>query len=99
MGLILITLIWFYHVLRKHALRTHPDILRVELRPDQRWIVYLVPEVPLDAELLDECLVQPWLTVLVFKLPDRRKRSVMLLADNVDQDAFRRCRVRLLHAI
>lgn len=40
-------------------------------------------------------VVQPWLTVLVFRLADGRRRAAVLLPDNVEPQAFRRLRARL----
>ncbi len=88
-------LAWLAMVLREHCWHLDQVITTARLRTDDSWLVSLNEQEPVKAELFPGCLVQPWLTVLQFKLPDRRRRSLILLQDNVDKDTFRRLRVRL----
>jgi hypothetical protein len=37
---------------------------------------------------------QPWLTALLFSFADGRRRTLLLLPNNTEADAFRRLRVR-----
>ncbi len=91
----LIILIWLAVVLREHCWHLDRAITTATLRTDDSWLITFDRQEPVKAELLAGCLVQPWLTVLEFRLPDRRKKSLILLRDNVDKDIFRRLRVRL----
>ncbi len=91
----LITLIWLAVVLREHCWYLGRAITTAILRTDDSWLVSFGGQELVKAELLAGCLVQPWLTVLQFRIPDRRRRSLILLQDNVDKDTFRRLRVRL----
>ncbi len=91
----LIILIWLVVVLREHCWHLDQAIRTATLRTDNSWLVSFDGQEPVKADLLPECLVQPWLTVLVFRMPDRRRKSLILVRDNVDADTFRRLRVRL----
>ena len=95
----LIILIWLVVVLREHCWHQDRAIITAILRTDDTWLVFFNGKESVKAELLSGCLVQPWLTVLQFRLPDRRRKSLILLQDNVDKDIFRRLRVRLKNQI
>jgi hypothetical protein len=66
----------------------------LRLRVDGRFEVATVGG-GVEASLVSADIVEPWLTVLVFRLPSKRRCAAILLADNVDPDAFRRLRARL----
>ncbi len=91
----LFIIIWLVMVLREHCWHLDSSIRTAILRSDDSWLILFEGEEPIKADLLSGCLVQPWLTVLQFRIPDRRKKSLILLQDNVDKDVFRRLRVRL----
>ena len=91
----LLVLIWLMMVIREHCWHLDRAINTAVLRTDDSWLVSFDGQESVKAELLSGCLVQPWLTVLQFRLPDRRRKSLILLQDNMDKDAFRRLRVRL----
>lgn len=91
----LIILIWLIVVLREHCWHLDRAIRTATLRTDDSWLVSFDGQDSVKADLLSGCLVQPWLTVLQFRMPDRRRRSLILLQDNVDKNIFRRLRVRL----
>lgn len=59
------------------------------------WWITTAAVATVSATLRPGSLVQPFLTVLVFKLADGRNRSLLLLPDNCDPEAFRLLRVRL----
>lgn len=88
--------IWSY---RRHVSLSGDAITEVLLKADGTWIVTTGARGALPAKLAPGCLVQPWLTVLVFRLANGRYRSVLLTQDNVDSNAFRRLRVRLRYWI
>ena len=91
-----VILVWYALTVREHCLHQGRVAIRTAiLRTDDSWLVLFESEDPVKAELLPDCLVQPWLTVLQFKIPNRRRKSLILLRDNVDVDTFRRLRVRL----
>lgn len=52
-----------------------------------------------DAELGEGNLALPWLTILEFRQPRRRKRYLLLLPDSADRDLRRRLNVRLRLAV
>ena len=91
----LVILAWLAMVLREHCWHLDRAIQTATLRSDNSWLVSLDGKELVKADLLPGCLVQPWLTVLQFRMPDRRRKSLILLQDNMDNDAFRRLRVRL----
>ncbi len=98
--LIVITgiIVWFLITVREHCSHSGLAISEARLKKDGTWLLLLNnsnKDKAIKSELLSGCLVQPWLTVLQFKLPDRRKKSLVLLRDNLDLDTFRRLRVRL----
>ncbi len=91
----IIVSVWLCQSLREYCWHIGSSIQSAELRKDNTWLISIAGKEAIKAELLPDCLVQPWLTVLVFQLPDRRKKSLILLRDNIDPDTFRRVRVRL----
>jgi hypothetical protein len=94
----MVIIFWLVMTLREHCWHLGNAITSVQLRSDDSWLVCLRGQEPVRAELLPGCLVQPWLTVLQLRLPDRGKKTVILLSDNVvleDRANFRRIRVRL----
>lgn len=91
----LVISIWLAVVLREHCWHLGQAITTAILRTDDSWLLSFDGQEPVKAELLAGCLVQPWLTVLQFKMPDRRRKSLILLRDNMDVNTFRRLRVRL----
>ncbi|MFK8067067.1 MAG: protein YgfX [Gammaproteobacteria bacterium] len=90
--------IWFVVTVREHCWHYGVAIREAVLRTDNVWLLLTKEndQKPVKAELLPGCLVQPWLTVLHFKIPHQRKKSLILLKDNIDPDIFRRLRVRLI---
>ncbi len=83
---------------REHVLHAGDAIVRVESTAAGRWRVGIGTAEPVPAELATDNLVLPWLTVLAFRLADGRRRSVILVPDNVPADDFRRLRVIARHA-
>lgn len=77
------------HVLRRDGAVTgfvfRPDG-RIDLRSDRREVAATGARVS---------LIQPWLTVIVFRTADGRSHPVLLLPDNCDATVFRRLRARL----
>lgn len=97
-------LVWFYVTVREHCWHRGNAVQEALLRTDNIWLLSInnlkaidqkTDQKPIKAELLSGCLVQPWLTILQFKIPNQRKKSLILLKDNIDPDTFRRLRVRL----
>ena len=91
----LVIFAWLVMVLREHCWHGCRAIQTVTLRSDNTWFVFLEGSERIKVDLLPGCLVLPWLTVLHFRMPDRRKKSLIMLRDNVDVVCFRRLRVRL----
>ena len=91
----LVVLFWLMIAMKEHCWHLDRAINTAILRTDDSWLVLTAGDEPIKVDLLPGCLVQPWLTVLQFRLPDRRRKSLILLQDNMDKDTFRRLRVRL----
>jgi hypothetical protein len=89
---VLLSLLWS---LRWHVWHRGDAITEAILEPSGAWWVTTAAGAAVSATLRPGSLVQPFLTVLVFKLGDGRRRSLVLLADNCDPEAFRLLRVRL----
>ena len=70
-------------------------VTRLEVDAAQRWHVLFCDGRHDDAQLLGAPWVSPYFTTLNLVCADGRKLQVVLLADMVDGDAFRRLRVRL----
>ncbi len=81
---------WSWHVLHRGD-----AVVEVLFKPEGEWWITTAKQASCLGTLLPGGVVQPWLTVLVFRLADGRRRAVVLLADNVDPDGFRRLRVQL----
>jgi toxin CptA len=60
------------------------------------WTVESAKDGREDAELLGGSVAQSWIIVLNFRLKSGRRRSRVLLGDELDADALRRLRARLL---
>ncbi len=48
-----------------------------------------------NASLLASSFVSRWLTILNFKLEDRKKKTVIVFSDAINKEQFRKLRVRL----
>jgi toxin CptA len=83
------------HAYQRHVLLLGDDVTAVTLFPDGRWMIKTRYSEECQGEPVGERLVQAWLTVLVFRLADGRRRALILLPDNVEAKSFRRLRVRL----
>lgn len=65
-------------------------------KEDSDWVLSQEDGTEVEARLLTTTYVNPWLVVLNFKmLEDNRQRSVSLFRDALDQETFRKLRVRL----
>ncbi len=73
----------------------HQPARGLRLTGDGRWFLRLQEGVETPARLLLPVLVHPALTILRFRCEDGCRRTVLLLGDSVDEDAWRRLRVRL----
>lgn len=62
---------------------------------DELWLLQLTGGEELDALLVGEYTVTPWLIVMRFKGADKRKYTVVVLADSGEEDEIRRMRVYL----
>ena len=87
---------WF--TLRRHAAFGYgPRALNhLILHAAGGWTVESAKEGREDAELLAGSVVQSWIIVLNFRLKSGRRRSRVLFGDELDADALRRLRARLL---
>jgi hypothetical protein len=102
LNLLLLTLVLYslLHSWRRQARRSHPDAVRRIIWKDaQHCQLTLTSGRQLDVGLATQAFILPWLVVLHFKTPDRRFRYLPLFADMLDEDVFRRLRVRLRIAI
>jgi hypothetical protein len=78
-----------------HVLHRGDAVTEALLLGDGSWTVRAGHAEPVSATLAHDSVVSPYLTVLVFKLVDGRRRSLLLLPDNVEPATFQRLRVRL----
>lgn len=82
--------------MRRHLLFLGASIVALTLKSDGTFLVRLADSEVEKGELLPGAFVHPQLTVLVFRLSQKKRRRALLLTpDNVDPEAFRRLRVRL----
>lgn len=78
-----------------HWPRREPVVaLRAPIK-DDLWFLQLTGGAEVDARLVGEYTVTPWLIVLRFKTLDKRKFTVVVLADSGVEDEIRRMRVYL----
>ncbi|MDI3258288.1 MAG: hypothetical protein QJR02_00975 [Sinobacteraceae bacterium] len=85
-------------------LRRHPvfgygprALVRLMLDPQGRWRVEDARGARQDARLLPGSVVQSWMIVLNFRLENGARHSRALLGDELEPDALRRLRARLLN--
>ncbi len=96
-GLVASVLVSYLWLVARHALMRHPGATVSLLWPSgTQWHVRSRNGAEVSAQLSPESFVRPWLTVLLLR-PETggRPRNVVLLADMLDAEAFRRLRVRL----
>ncbi len=93
---ILLLLSWFS--LRRHpAFGYGPRALSHLIRhAEGGWTVESVRSGLQEAELLGSSVVQSWIIVLNFRLRNGRKQARVLLGDELEPEALRRLRARLL---
>lgn len=86
-----------YRAVRLHGTRRSPDaVLGVMSSGDGDWAVRRRGTLDWQPARLVDRWVQPWLTLLVLRCETRRAPThVVICADAVPVDAFRRLRVRL----
>ena len=85
-----------FHVLRDGLLRLANSITVIEVDVHGRLHCQTRNGAWVDAEVLDDSYVTPWLTVLRLRLPQRRwAKHALLLSDSGDAEMFRRLRVWL----
>lgn len=86
---------WFW-VRRHPALGFGPRALvRMVWHPDNHWTVYNAGGHHADVELMRGSYVHPRLLVLNFRLPSGKRRTRILLGDELSPDLLRRLRARL----
>lgn len=85
----------FVLAVREHVLHLGAGIASAQLRSDGSWSLQCGDGVRAQAHLEGESVVLSWITILNFRTTDGRRRSLLLLPDNIDGNAFRRLRVRL----
>lgn len=83
-------------------LRRHPALgfgpralVRMVWHAEGRWTIYNAGGNHADAELMRGSYVHPRLLVLSFRLPSGKRRTRILLGDEVSADLLRRLRARL----
>jgi hypothetical protein len=96
-------LIAFLFLLSWFSLRRHPvfgygpkALNHLILHAEGGWTVENAGGSREDAELLGSSVVQSWIIVLNFRLKDGARRSRAVVGDELDADALRRLRARLL---
>lgn len=87
--------------MRNHALlQSRHAIVRLIWTNNNRWILAYANGVVSDAELIPNSFVNPHLVILNFQTTNAqifmRRPSVVIAADSVDPNTFRRLRARLI---
>lgn len=78
-----------------HWPRREPVVaLRAPIK-DDLWLLQMREGEEVDARLYGEYTVTPWLMAIRFKTLDKRKFTVVVLADSGEEDEIRRMRVYL----
>jgi hypothetical protein len=84
------------HGWRLHVERSHPQAVQaLHWAGGRRCRLTLTGDREIEAVLVPQAVVLPWLTILRFSGPARRRRFLVLLPDMLDRDRFRQLRVRL----
>ncbi len=93
----------FLFLLSWFSLRRHPAfgygpraLTHLIWHAEGGWTLESLREGRQDAELLPGSVVQSWIVVLNFRLASGRKRTRVLLGDELDPELQRRLRARLL---
>ena len=81
-------------LLSKFLLYKIPSCNRIVWQSGNNWLL-ITGDVTSKAVLLPETLVTYWLVILLFRVEEGRRCSVLVWPDSVHYDAFRRLRVRL----
>jgi len=86
-----------HYALQRHASRRHPAAVRTLVwEAGNRWQLRLQSGEMLQAALLPQAFIRPYLVILRFRYAGCRRSAVTLLPDMLDAGSFRRLRVRLL---
>lgn len=86
------------HHLRLHAWRSLPrSVVGLRVDQDGDWRLRQRDGTQLDACLMPDSLVHPWVLVLNFRVAGKRV-TLLIVPDAMDQERMRRLRVRLLTA-
>jgi hypothetical protein len=81
---------------RRLARRAHPDAVHtVQWKEAGHCHLTLNSGQQLSVSLASQAFILPWMVVLHFRTPQRRLRYLLVLPDMLDEEAFRRLRVRL----
>lgn len=84
------------HALGRYAfLSASPAITGLLWDAKGVWVLETRGGSQLAAQLQTDSVVQPGLVILNFRLEERGRRSVVMLADSADPESLRRLRVRL----
>jgi hypothetical protein len=71
-----------------------PVCKRIVWQSGNHWLLTM-NDVTSEAVMMPETLVSFWIVILLFRLEDGRRYTVLIWPDSVHADAFRRLRVRL----
>jgi hypothetical protein len=81
---------------RRQVWRGHPDAVRTVLWKEAgHCLLTLNSGQQQRVSLAAQAFILPWMVVLHFNTPQRRLRSLLVLSDMLDDETFRRLRVRL----
>jgi hypothetical protein len=85
-----------FYAWRRQVRRAHPDAVRtVHWKDAGCCYLTLYSGQQLAVSLASQAFILPWMVVLHFKTPQRRLRYLLVLSDMLDEEVFRRLRVRL----
>jgi hypothetical protein len=81
---------------RRRVRRGHPDAVRTVLWKEAGHCQLILNSgQQRRVSLAAQAFILPWMVVLHFKTPQRRLRYLLVLSDMLDDETFRRLRVRL----
>ena len=81
---------------RRQVQRAHPDAVRtVHWKHPGNCELTLNSGQQLAVSLSTQAFILPWMVVLHFRTPQRRFRYLLVVSDMLDEEVFRRLRVRL----
>jgi hypothetical protein len=95
--ILLLMLLSLWRAIRMHITSRHPDSVRaVQWREARSCQLYLSSGRDIEARLMPQVFMLPWLVIMHFRSGRGRVHHLVLLPDMLEPEVFRRLRVRLM---